>query len=273
MEKRPDRDLEREANRVLQALDMWRVPVDPFAIAAEEEIETAPGAYGPKFDARIEFLPSVEAFALYYRQGGFGRSEGRVRFSIAHELGHFYLHRDQLLRGDTHCSQADFRSRNPVEQEADEFAARLLMPESLFVAAVRQFRQRVCVLSDLCRLADTVFHTSLTSTVRRYCQCNLEPSSVVVSQQGKVKWAVHSEDMRRLGHGYIEAGRPVPRMSRTAALWSVLREGDQPEPVEGSVQASVWFERGYARRLWEQAMVLGTTGLVLTYLTMENPPE
>jgi hypothetical protein len=265
--------MERETNRVLQALDMWRVPVDPLAIAAEEEIDLAPGEYGPKFDARIEYLPPLETFAVYYRRGGLGRSEGRVRFSVAHELGHFYLHRDRLLRGEAHNSQADFRSRNPLEQEADEFAARLLMPQTLFVAAVRQFRQRVCVLSDLCHLADNVFHTSLMSAVRRYCQCNLEPSSVVVSQQRKVKWAVHSEDMRRLGHGYIEAGRPVPRMSRTAELWGRLREGEQPEPAEGSVQASVWFERGYARSLWEEAMPLGATGFLLTYLTLENPPE
>jgi len=273
MEKRTERDLEREANRVLTALDRWCVPVDPFAIVADEGIELAPGEYSPRFDARLEYLPSVETFALYYRRGGPGRSEGRVRFSIAHELGHYYLHRDRLLRGEAHSSQADFRSRSPLEQEADEFAARLLMPQELFVAAVRRFRQRVCVLAELCHLADCVFHTSVTSTVRRYCQCNLEPSSVVVSQQGMVKWAVHSEDMRRLGLGYVEAGRPVPRMSRTMPLWNRLQNREPAEAVEGSVEASVWFERGYRRGLWEEALPLGFTGFVLTYLTLEDPPE
>lgn len=60
----------------------------------------------------------------------------RVRFSIAHELGHFILHRD-LYRGISHASVeewVDFVQRVPedqwgyVEQHAYEFAGRLLVP-------------------------------------------------------------------------------------------------------------------------------------------------
>ncbi len=275
MEKRPERELEQAAAEVMQALGLWRVPADPFAVVRQEGIELAPGNYGSRFDARIEYLRDVDTFVLYYRQAEPGRTDGRVRFSIAHELGHYYLHRDYLLAGQRHNSQSDFRSRNPMEQEADEFAAGLLMPRKLFVDRVRLFRGRVCVLKDLCHLAENVFSTSVTSTVRRYCQCGIEPASMVVSMNGRVKWALASEDMRRLGFGYIEGGKAIPRTSETAKLWSQWRDGspEQQEPVEGSVTASVWFDRGYGRRLWEEAMVLGGTGYVLTYLTMENPPD
>ena len=42
--------------------------------------------------------------------------------------------------------------------EADEFAASLLMPEEFFVKEVRRFRQGVCTLAEICRMADERFH-------------------------------------------------------------------------------------------------------------------
>jgi len=49
------------------------------------------------------------------------------------------------------------------------------------------------------------------------------------------------------------------------------RDRDDPSLAEGSVDAEVWFERPFYRKgLWEEAMPLGCTGLVLTYLTLED---
>lgn len=51
-------------------------------------------------------------------------SSGRFRFSIAHELGHYFLHHKTL----THIDE----KRSPQqERQADIFAAELLMPERL----------------------------------------------------------------------------------------------------------------------------------------------
>ncbi|MCI0331940.1 MAG: ImmA/IrrE family metallo-endopeptidase [Planctomycetes bacterium] len=229
-----------------------------------------PGEYGDGFDARIEYLPEVRRFVIYYRESGPGRPQGRVHFSIAHELGHFYIpdHRARLLKGEMHNSLSDFRSDDAQEQEADEFAANLLMPKELFINEVRQFRQRVCTLKEICQMADQRFGTSITSTARRYCQCDIEACSIVVSENGLIRWAMHSEDMKRMNMRYVPARQPVPAMSKTAVLWQTIDEAS--EPVEGLVDAEVWFERPfYKKRLWEEAMVLGNTGLVLTYLTLD----
>jgi len=86
-------DLEALTKDRLLALGMWRLPVDPFAIVKEEGIEIAPGDYGEKFDARIKFVQAEKTFILFYRESRFGPTEGRVRFSIGHELGHFYIPR------------------------------------------------------------------------------------------------------------------------------------------------------------------------------------
>src|SRR3546814_42737 len=68
--------------------------------------------------------------------------EGFQRFSIAHELGHYFLdgHIDHLFNGsDFHASQAGFVSQDPYEREADHFATGLLMPEKLFRRAMGRY--------------------------------------------------------------------------------------------------------------------------------------
>jgi len=258
---------------VLQTLNRWKVPVNPFDIAKDEDIELAPGEYGDGFDARIEYLPEVKRFVIYYRLPGPGRPDGRVHFSVAHELGHFYIpeHRARLLKGEMHNSLSDFRSRDPREEAADEFAANLLMPKDLFIEEVRRFRQRVCTLKEICKMADERFGTSITSTARRYCQCDIEACSIIVSEDGVVRWAMHSEDMKGLNMRYVPAREPAPGMSKTAGLWDALVENDVADSVEGLVDAEVWFEKPfYKKQLWEEAMALGNTGLVLTYLTLDS---
>jgi len=57
-----------------------------------------------------------------------------ARFTGAHELGHFLLHKDKkILYRDLPLSgdERGDRHRPPVEQEADLFAAELLMPEKI----------------------------------------------------------------------------------------------------------------------------------------------
>ena len=62
----------------------------------------------------------------------------RRRFTIAHELGHYVLHRDEIGEGIT--DDALYRSRlgGPLERQANRFAANLLMPRDLIVEAINQ---------------------------------------------------------------------------------------------------------------------------------------
>ncbi len=63
-----------------------------------------------------------------------GQHHPRTRFSIAHELGHYFLepHRAYLRRtGKSHPSKGEFLSDRTIEMEADAFAAGLLMPSAL----------------------------------------------------------------------------------------------------------------------------------------------
>jgi hypothetical protein len=171
------------AEEVLRSLGMWRLPVDPLQIADEEGIKVKPGEYSDGFDARIEYFPMFRRFGIYYR--AVGVNEGRMRFSLGHELGHYYLphHRERLEKGESHNSESDFKSRDPLEHEADQFAAELLMPRELFQKYVSGYRQSVCCLKELMELASRL-KTSIISTAIRYCECYIECSMLVLSQNG-----------------------------------------------------------------------------------------
>lgn len=63
----------------------------------------------------------------------------RMRFIIAHELGHYMMRKDANAPVFAHRETAHGRSE--AENEADYFAACLLMPKDGFKAALEYFRQ------------------------------------------------------------------------------------------------------------------------------------
>jgi hypothetical protein len=247
--------------------------VDPCAIANAEQIFLLPGIYDHCFDGRIEYRCQNNdgRFYLFYAQEEYPfRPLGRVRFSIAHELGHFYLpdHRQYLLSGQWHSSQSDWVSSKTREREADQFAAALLMPRDWFEDEVRD-RSGFLTLSDLRTLASDVFVTSITSTIIRYIELNFEPCCMVLSEKGRVLYSARSEDLRAQGLGWVPRGGVVPPQSITAKASLAALAGEQPS-TEGSVDSTVWFDARRTYRMWEEVLLLTRAGRVLTFLTPED---
>lgn len=269
-----DDDIEKKATEVLKNHELDEtLPISPLFIAGEEGIDVLPGDYDGCFDGRIEYEreDGVGQFYLMYAQEELPfRPPGRVRFSIAHELGHFYLpeHRQYLLSGQFHNSQSDFVSSKVWEREADKFAARLLMPTELFRDEVRA-RDGFLTLDDLGKLASDVFHTSLTSTVLRYVDMSFEPCCVVMAENGIVKWAARSEDMKRQALGWVERGSQLPPNSVTAQAIISKLSGTNLK-TGGTVDSSVWFDRRNSCRIWEEVMLLTNWGRTLTFMAPEH---
>ncbi len=73
----------------------------------------------------------------------------RLRFTIVHELAHYFLHRD-LPQPENFASLPDFArwtanyggKKYTAEQEANEFAGRLLVPERRLKACFEEFAQQ-----------------------------------------------------------------------------------------------------------------------------------
>ena len=112
----------------------------------------------------------------------------RKRFTIAHEIGHFVIPSHKYLPNSCESNQIDsYRSYLPkTEQEANEFAAELLLP-SKSVAPVFRSNDVEPSLEVVSRIARQ-FSTSLSATARRLVDLRDDALALVWQENGKVCW-------------------------------------------------------------------------------------
>ncbi len=110
---------------------------------------------------------------------------GKKRFAIAHELGHFGLHRKKSpIEICTELSFLEWYKKSDEEQEANAFAVELLMPTDIF----RTFcANKTPSLKEIGKIADE-FQTSLTATAIRYVELGKTPCAIIASKDEKVNW-------------------------------------------------------------------------------------
>ena len=107
---------------------------------------------------------------------------GKKRFVIAHELGHYEMHRKMItVHNDTDATLEFFQNGNQ-ETEANEFASELLMPEALFKKECEGKK----FSPDLLRGLAERFQTSITSVTYRYFECGSHPICLFYSHNNKV---------------------------------------------------------------------------------------
>jgi Zn-dependent peptidase ImmA (M78 family) len=130
--------------------------------------------------------------ARLVRKGRFGiitvntliPEEGRKRFAVAHDLGHFELHRESQLLFCTEQDMVVWNENKMQEIEANEFAANMLMPESLFNGRLGKDAPNLDIVKELAG----EFKTTLTATAVRCAQISTEPCAAVISRDGVIKW-------------------------------------------------------------------------------------
>jgi hypothetical protein len=128
--------------------------------------------------------------------------EGKRRFTIAHELGHYEMHDRLEHHYDSDNTLEYFRDGNQ-ESEANSFASELLMPEVLF--------RKVCegqkFSPDLLHALSERFKTSITSVAYRFFDYGNHPICLVYSLRGKVIFWKRPEDYP---HFIIDYSRLTP---------------------------------------------------------------
>jgi hypothetical protein len=115
-----------------------RFPVDVSAVAKEisrlrfpdEPITAVIGRALPGFDGALFKAPAgKKGWGIFYNDAI--SSRGRINFTLAHEFGHFLLHRQDHPNG-FQCSDQDVvrwdAAYRQIESEANVFAANFLMP-------------------------------------------------------------------------------------------------------------------------------------------------
>jgi hypothetical protein len=116
------------------------------------------------------------------------RSPGRRNFTLAHELGHYLLHRQANPRGlqCTNRNMADWdEARNRIEGEANTFASYLLMPLDDFRT---QIKGRSIDIDVMTELADR-YAVSLTAAILKWMTITDKRAMIVVGKEGFIDWA------------------------------------------------------------------------------------
>jgi len=164
-------------------------------------------------------------------------SDGRRRFTIAHEFGHYLMHRHLFPRG-LECSEESitFRDGRELEKEADEFAAYLLMPFD-------DFRKQlpadvVPSLGDLSALAER-YGVSLISCTLRWLEYTDRRSMLVISIDGFVLWSRSSKTALQTGR-YFRTRNVAPVEVPASSL---VNRRDMADIAREGVwhPAGVWF--------------------------------
>jgi hypothetical protein len=113
------------------------------------------------------------------------REQGRKRFTTAHEIGHYLLHKDAeiLSCGVKEIANWTNLGANP-EHEADEFASELLLPAAEMKTLIGTQWPSLQLISDVA----TEFEASLTATIRKYCDVATQSCTGVWVRDSRVEW-------------------------------------------------------------------------------------
>jgi len=119
-------------------------------------------------------------------------NEGQKRFIMAHEFGHYEMHKGTRIFSCHKSNFGDWSGKNVLETEANRFAAALLMPDELFRNEAKKYN---CSTETIRQLAQT-FRVSISSASIRYAKLDMAPCSVVYSEHGTVKWSFSSDSAK-----------------------------------------------------------------------------
>ena len=172
----------------------------------------------PESETNLERIVTEEGLIVFYDKYGLNTFDGmtiydndkffihintdqgnkpkspRGRFTLAHELGHYYIdsHRIGLKEGllEPHPSTLNHKRFSRIEREADYFASNLLMPEPRFKEAISQKRFSPDLLDHL----RDKFNVSRTACAFRFADIGNHPIMIVYSENNLVKWKHCSTD-------------------------------------------------------------------------------
>lgn len=166
-------------------------------------------------------------------------STGRIRFTQAHELGHYIIHRTS--RDEFQCSTAaDMRNWSQddqnIESQADEFASYLLMPLDDFRLQINSHLN----LDLLAHCADR-YGVSFTAAVLKWLSYTDQKAVFIVSTDGFINWARSSTPAAKAGAFFRSRSNVIPLPIGSLASDDSVRH----ERNGVDVPAKLWFQHAH----------------------------
>lgn len=245
----------KEAARITQMLDLVhgtdrfdRAPVDVVELALQYSAKTSPESPIRKvveeniegcMGALVYGESQPRKWAILYHEG---QTTGRKAYTVAHEFGHYMLHRklideNEHFDGGIYCNENSIlrREGTDIEQEADEFAANILMPLHDFRLQIPS--KTVPTFNDLGNAANR-YGVSLTAATLRWLEYTETRALLVVSNEGFAHWAKASDPAFKT-RNYIKTRNTLYELPKKAIA---VTQDYRQETVDGIKQPTgVWF--------------------------------
>src|SRR6516225_1289161 len=186
--------------RVARDYTAQRFPGDPITMAQ--------GANLPGFDGALFPAPAGKTgWGIVYNNAL--ASPGRINFTLAHEFGHYLLHRADYPNG-IRCGEQDVvrwdSAYGQIEYQANRFAATLLMPVDDFR---RQIADDAKVDLDLISHCADRYRVSLIAAILRWLTYTTRRAVLVVSRDDFILWSRSSDAALKTGAFFRTSGPPV----------------------------------------------------------------
>ena len=267
------------ARQLLRELNVQDLPIQPRAIAEQLQIVVWEREMESQYDGCLMRVGDTWGILL----NNLIQSESRKNFTIAHELGHYYLESGQTERqisaaGEANnvakfvpqhrCQREDLRgfdSHRLEEQRANQFAVELLMPSPIFRADATDLPEIGLPAIDVLAAS---YSTSLTSTAIRYTRLSPHVCAIVLSEQGQIKYFAYSERFRQNSDCYLDTNKPL----HPDLVVALLTKGESKEVKERQreVPLSHWCSTQSDQPLIEQSRRLPRMNQVLSFLWLPD---
>lgn len=187
-------------------------------------------------------------------------SDARRRFTLAHEIAHFILHRHKPIFEDSKNTLA-FSASSQTEIDANVFAAMLLMPRSLLPPRFSAEKPSLAQADILAKR----FGVSLQAALRRIVGESSWRCAMVVSRDNAVWWSAASPWF----NGYIGGGTSPHQhtIARTLLELDYSTEDATIMPAELWVQGALAEEEAKVREESRRT----SAGYVYSLITVIDP--
>jgi hypothetical protein len=177
-----------------------KFPDDPISLVAGENLRN--------FDGALYRAPATKkGWGIIYNSGI--RSAGRINFTLAHEFGHYLVHRHEYPNG-IRCGEQDVvrwdSEYGQIEHQANVFAANLLMPLDDYR---RQIDARTKVDLNMLSHVAARYDVSLIAVILRWLQYTARRAVLVVSRDGFILWSRSSDAALKTGAFFRTSQGPI----------------------------------------------------------------
>jgi hypothetical protein len=211
--------------------------IDPALIAQSQNLGFSLNDYKDAFDGLLENKSGKFHIYLNTNNGGH-LYHPRVRFSFAHELGHYLIAEHYRALSDPRTkpqpSFQTFDMENKYEVEADYFASCLLMPEASLMKDFIKQKFSFVVIDELAHK----YNVSITAALLRFIGIGYHPIMIVCTRSSVIRWVRYSFDFP---FTYILGGIDSKVPEYTSA-GEYFYEGTKNMNKTETVFAKDWFQ-------------------------------